>query len=164
MIVHEAQGVMLETADREQTPRVHLQTVRCSFEGICAGEAPWIPLGKFMHQFFGRFSHLRSELIEEPIEVPEQCSPEQYRWAVFCAASVDYLCKKYALPCPEWALDLRFTLDAPWYYAIGADLPQVHEKLRQTTPEPFARRNIFCGDRVYNNKYEYQGRQGRKTA
>jgi hypothetical protein len=43
-----------------------------------------------------------------------------------------------------------------------ADLPRVQEKLRRTTPEPFAKRNIFCGDRVFNNKYEYEGRQGRR--
>jgi len=162
MITHEEQGATLESTDTERTSRVRLQTFKRSFEEICAGEAPWIPLGKFMHQFFGCFSHLRPDLMEESIEVPENCSPEQFQWAVFCAASVEYLCKKYDLLCPEWALNPRYSLEAPWYYAIGADLPRVQEKLRQTTPEPFTKRNIFCGDRVFNNKYEYKGR--RKTA
>jgi hypothetical protein len=117
-----------------------------------------------MHQFFGCFSHLRPQLLEESIEVPEYCSSEQFQWAVFCAASVEYLCTKYDIPCPEWALDPRYSLESPWYYALGADLLWVQEKLRQTTPEPFTKRNIFCGNRVFNNKYEYQGRKARKTA
>jgi len=162
MVTHEEQFTTLEATDIERKSRVQLQTFSRSFAEIRAGEAPWIPLGKFMHQFFGCFSHLRSELVEESIEVPEDCSPEQFQWAVFCAASVEYLCKKYDIPCPEWALDTRYSLEAPWYYALGADLPRVQEKLRQTTPEPFIKRNIFCGNRVFNNKYEYEGRQGRR--
>ncbi len=116
----------------------------------------------FMHQFFGTLKHLRPELVSESIEVPESLSLEQFRWAVFCAASVEYLCKKYAIPCPAWALNSRYSLEDPWFSGIGADLLQVQEKLRQTTPEEFSRRNIFCGDRIYRNKYEHEGRQGRR--
>lgn len=164
MISPEKQERSPVSTHTREAPHVILQTFKRSFEQILAGESPWIPLGKFMHQFFGVYKHLRPELMEESIEVPEYCSSEQFQWAVFCAASVEYLCKKYNLLCPEWALSPRYSLKTPWYYAIGADLPQVQEKLRQTTPEPFTKRNIFCGDRVFNNKYEYQGRQGRKTA
>ncbi len=164
MKTNEEQVAELVSTDTRETSRVRLQTFRRSYAEICAGESPWIPLGKFMHQFFGCFSHLRPALLEESIEVPENSSPEQFQWAVFCAASVEYLCEKYDLLCPEWALDSRYSLEVPWYYTIGADLPQVQEKLRQTTPEPFTKRNIFCGNRVFNNKYEYKGRQGRKTA
>lgn len=162
MITHKEPGTTLEYTDTGTITRVHLQTFRRSFMEICAGESPWIPLGKFMHQFFGSFSHLRLELVEESIEVPENCSSEQFRWAVFCAASVEYLSQKYNLTCPEWALSPQYSLEVPWYYDLGADLPRVQEKLRQTTPEPFIKRNIFCGDRVFNNKYEYEGRQGRR--
>ena len=118
-----------------------------------------------MHQFFGYYKHLRPALVCEPLDLPVDPSPEQFRWAVFCAASVEYLCEQYVMVCPEWALDPRFSLTEPWYYAPGADLPQVQEKLRLTTPISFSRRNVFCGDRTYRNKYEYTGRQGRrKTA
>ena len=117
-----------------------------------------------MHQFFGYYKQFRPELVCEPIELPENVSLEQFQWAVFCAASVEYLCKQYDIPCPAWAVDPSYLLEHPWYYALGADLPQVQEKLRQTTPEEFVKRNIFCGDRTYRNKYEYKGRQGRKTA
>ncbi len=165
MITHEEQKASRERNATVRADRVPLQTFRRSYAHILTGEDPWLPLGNFMHQFFGYYKHLRFELLCEPIEVPEHPSPEQLQWAVFCAASVEYLCKKYDIPCPEWALNPLYALEEPWYYALGADLPQVQEKLRQTTPEAFSRRNIFCGDRTYRNKYEHEGRQGhRKTA
>jgi hypothetical protein len=136
------------------------QTFRRSFEEICGGEDPWIPLGKFMHQFFGEYKECRDELVHNPLILPEHVTIGQFRWAVFCAASVEHLCKKYDLACPEWAMHPLYTLEEPWYHGIGADHPQVQEKLRKTTPEEFAKRNIFCGDRVFSNKYE--GRQRRR--
>ncbi len=165
MMMHEEHMVTLEHHEIVREECVPLQTFRRSYAQILIGEDPWIPLGNFMHQFFGYYKHLRPELVRESIEVPENLSPEQFQWAVFCTASVEYLCKKYGIPCPQWALNPLYSLEYPWYYALGADLPQVQEKLRQTTPEEFARRNIFCGNRTYRNKYEHEGRQGRrKTA
>lgn len=29
-----------------------------------------------------------------------------------------------------------------------------HEELMRITPTPFTKRNIFCGNRLYQNKYE----------
>ncbi len=135
-----------------------LQTFKRSYAEILKGEEPWIPLGIFMHQFFGSRKHLRAELVRDPIQVPKQCSFEQQQWAVFCAASVEYLCKKYNVPCPDWVHNPAYTLAEPWYYGICADLPEVQEELRQTTPEEFTKRNIFCGNRTFNNKYENKGR------
>lgn len=165
MITQEELTALREHTETVCEDRVPLQTFQRAFEQICTGEDPWIALGNFMHQFFGQYKHRREELVRDPIEVPEQVSPGLFRWAVFCAASVDYLCHIYDLSTPAWALDDRYRLAEPWYYGIGADLPQVQEKLRQTTPEAFSRRNVFCGDRTYRNKYEHQGRHGRrKTA
>lgn len=163
MMMHEEAGT-LEPSNEAREDRVCLQTFKRSFAEICQGEDPWIPLGNFMHQFFGYYKHLRGELVREPIEVPEDSSPEQFRWAVFCVASVEYLCTTYEIPCPVWALEPRYTLATPWYDDIGAELPEVQEDLRQKTPEAFTKRNIVCGDRTYRNKYEYKGRQGRNTA
>ena len=140
-----------------------LQTFQRSYTEILAGEDPWIPLGNFMHQFFGSRKHLRAELVHDPIHVPIHCTVEQHRWAVFCAASVEYLCKKYILVCPDWVHDSVYILTEPWYYAIGADLPEVQEELRKTTPIEFTKRNIFCGNRTFNNKYEYKGRLHKET-
>lgn len=138
---------------------VRLQTFRRSYAQILRGDDPWLPLGNMMHQFFGAYQAYRAELVADPIEVPADASSEDFRWAVFCAASVEYLCQKYNLPCPSWALDERYVLTEPWYYDLAGDLPEVQEDLRETTPEAFARRNVFCGDDVYRNKYEYRGRK-----
>jgi hypothetical protein len=130
------------------------QTFQRSFEEICAGEDPWIPLGKFMHQFFGEYKECRDKLINDALILPAPVTIYQFQWAVFCAASVEHLCSKYNIPCPQWALQSCYTLEVPWYYGIGADLPQVQEKLSITTPIEFSRRNIFCGGRIFRNKYE----------
>lgn len=137
---------------------MELQTFRRSYAEIVAGEDPWYSLGIFMHQFFGYYSHRRAELVAEPLDFPEDPTHEQMQWAVFCAASVEHLCRKYGLECPAWSLDERYMLPAPWFYGIGADRPQVQEKLRTRTSEEFTRRNIFCGDRVFSNKYEHRER------
>lgn len=139
--------------------RLRLQTFQRSYAQIIAGDDPWLPLGNMMHQFFGAYKQFRAELVREPIEVPEDVSAEQFQWAVFCAASVDYLCRKYDLECPAWSLDERYRLEESWYYDLAGDLPEVQEELRETTPEEFAQRNVFCGDGVYRNKYEYRGRK-----
>ncbi len=134
---------------------VSVQTIHDAFQAICEGIDPWLPLGNFMDDFFGdNYVASREELIREPIHEPEDISPEIHRWAVFCAASVEYLCLRYALPLPAWIHDPRYTLVEPWYYSIGAHRPKVRERLERETPEPFTRRNIFCGDRMFANKYE----------
>ena len=160
--------ITLEQLELSVNEKTHVgaryQTLQRSFEGICKEDSPWIPLGKFMHQFFGEYKEYREKLIHDPIILPEHISPKHFQWAVFCAASAEYLCTKYDIDCPEWAMKPEYTLEEPWYYAIGAELPWVQEKLRQTTPEAFSKRNIFCGNRTFNNKYEYKGRQGRRTA
>lgn len=135
---------------------ISLQTFQRSYAEILAGEDPWLPLGNFMHQFFGCYRDHRIELMHEPITVPEHVTLEQRQWAVFCAASVEYLCHLYSLACPTWVYD--YSLEEPWYYTMGPDHPKVREKLRQTTPEEFTKRNIFCGNRVFSNKYEKRDR------
>ena len=49
-----------------------------------------------------------------------------------------------------------YTLATPWYGDTIVNLADtvVLEHRRKTTPPPFARRNVFCGNRLYQNKYE----------
>jgi hypothetical protein len=125
-----------------------------AYQEICEGESdPWVALGMFSHDFFGNFVHLRSELVCDPIREPSDATDEQHRWAVFCAASVEYLCYRYGVPCPLWVYDYP-PLASPWYKGLGAHKPHVQQLLREETPVAFAKRNIFCGDRVFANKYE----------
>ncbi len=141
---------------------VPFQTFARSFAEICTGERPWIALGKMMHQFFGAYKLFRAELVRDPIEMPDQVSADLLQWAVFCAASVEYLCHTYDLECPAWVMEERYRLPEPWYYHLAGDLDEVQQELRETTPEEFARRNVYCGDNPYRNKYE--GGRHRKTA
>jgi len=48
------------------------------------------------------------------------------------------------------------TLATPWYGDTIVNLADavVLQHRRETTPSPFARRNVFCGNRLYQNKYE----------
>ncbi len=77
-----------------------------------------------------------------------------YKWAVFCAASVEYLCEQYNLSCPDWVNNSTYTLAEPWYDSPGAEKPIVREMLKQKTPSAWTKRNIYCGDRVFWNKDE----------
>lgn len=148
--------------DHQSLITVPFQTFAQAFAQICAGEEPWIALGKMMHQFFGAYRMFRAELVRDPIEVPTNASADQFQWAVFCAASVEYLCHCYDLKCPSWAMQDRYRLAEPWYYHLAADLEEVQQELHSTTPEEFARRNVYIGANPYRNKYE--GSRHRKSA
>lgn len=131
-----------------------LQTIAISYQEICAGADPWLPLGNFMNDFFGNFPELRAEMVADPVQMSVEPTEDEFRWAVFCAASVEYLCQKYEIAVPDWAMNPIYTLSEAWYYSRGAHKLNVRERLERDTPEPFVRRNIFCGGRVFANKYE----------
>ena len=141
-----------------------LQTIAVTYAEICQGEKPWIALGNFMNDFFGNFPDRREELVKDPIQESSEASPELHRWAVFCAASVEWLCERYGIPCPSWVHNPIYTLSQAWFYSPGAHKPEVRDRLIQRTPEPFTRRNIYCGNRMFMNKYELAERIRRKDA
>ncbi|GCE48316.1 hypothetical protein EI42_05218 [Thermosporothrix hazakensis] len=130
------------------------QTMKRAFAEICQGVDPWIALGNFMNEWFVYSVDDRSQLVSELIHLPEQATPSQLQWAAFCAASVEYLCQKYNVPCPAWPQTLNFKLPIPWYY------PAKTQYLIERTPEPFRRRNIYCGDKMFNNKTEIRSPLG----
>ena len=133
---------------------IELQTIAVSYKEICEGQRPWNPLGNFMNDFFGNFPDRRDELVKDPIEEPKDATYDMHKWAVFCAASVEYLCEQYSLACPDWVNNPAYTLPEPWYDSPGSEKPQVRERLRQKTPLAWTKRNIYCGNRVFWNKYE----------
>ena len=142
----------------------HLQTMALAYQEICQGEQPWVALGNFMNDWFAYAVDRREELVASPIMLPPHPTEDQMRWAAFCAASVEYLCGKYGIVCPFWVDASVYLLPTPWFDSPGAYKPQVRERLRQQTPEPFTRRNIFCGNRVFANKYELAEQHRRMTA
>jgi hypothetical protein len=126
-----------------------------SYQEICQGEQPWVALGNFMNYWFDYAKDRRVELVVMPISLPDPLSGELFRWAVFCAASVEYLCERYGVPCPSWVYNPAYCLSEPWFDAPMAQKPQVRERLVQQTPEPFTNRNIYCGNRMFANKWEF---------
>jgi|SRR5581483_1574244 len=147
-------------------------TMRQAFQEICrdiqdgSETNPWVPLGNFMNSWFAYHKNRRELLIKDPLEIPEQATTEQIKWAVFCAASVEYFCQKYDIPSPKWIDDPAYEhLAEPWYDAPHAHLEQIRQRLREESPEPFKRRNIFVSQRIYANKYEIaEDLRSRRTA
>jgi hypothetical protein len=131
-----------------------IQTMTWAYHGICAGEDPWTALGNFTNAWYGYAKHMRPDLVSEPLTRPEQETEYTHRWAAFCAASVDFLCDRYQIPCPDWVYDPYCTLETLWWYTSQPHDPSVREQLVQTTFAPFARRNIVCTGRLFQNKYE----------
>ena len=131
-----------------------IETMRWAYEQICTGEDPWTALGNFTNAWYGYAKHLRADLVHEPLLHPEQETEYTHQWAAFCAASVEFLCDRYRIPCPDWVNASSYTLETPWWRTSQPQNPSMRERLLQMTPAPFARRNIFCSNRLFQNKYE----------
>jgi hypothetical protein len=131
-----------------------LETMKWAYQQICAGKDPWTGLGSFSHAWYGYAKDKRAALVNEPLIKPEQETEYTHYWSAFCAASVEFLCERYNVPCPDWVYDPHYSLQDPWWYTSQADNPIIRERTLKTTPVPFARRNIFCGNRLFQNKYE----------
>lgn len=131
--------------------RSQLQTMSIAFQQICAGERDWTALGNFMNYWYAYAKDRREALIADPLPPYDEHSLYQHRWAVFCAGSVEWFCNKYQIPCPEWVHNSKYVLCEPWFF----DLREPGKSwLLQTTPEEFKRRNVFCGDNCFANKWE----------
>lgn len=125
------------------------QTMKLSFEQICQGTYVWLPLGNFMNDWYAHHFEDREQLIVDPIA---EVYPQEYQqWAAFCAASVRWFCATYEMACPSWVDKPQYVLAEPWYMGHPREYWQ---KRRTETAEEFRRHNIFCGNRVYVNKYE----------
>ncbi len=126
-----------------------LQTMRLSFAQICEGQIPWIPLGKFMHDWYELHRNCREQLLFEPLQ--DEHPQEFQNWAAFCAASVRWFCSTYEIACPLWVDNPKYILPEPW---CMDKLSLSWESERETTAPEFVHHNIYCGNRVYTNKYE----------
>src|SRR5215470_10161217 len=126
-----------------------LETMRWAYQHICAGEDPWTGLGSFSHAWYGYAKDRRVALVSEPLVKPTQETEYTRRWGAFCAVSVEFLCERYDIPCPDWASDPYYILPTPWWHTQQPDDPAVRDYLLNSTPAPFARHNIFCGNRLF---------------
>src|SRR5438874_359952 len=126
------------------------QTMTWAYDKICTGGRPWTALGNFMNAWYGYATDKRESLIKEPIRNPEEETIHLKHWAAFCAASVEFLCERYYIPCPSWVHDPRYNLAEPWYgerQDLFEKIPEesTRQHLIKTTPIQFSRRNIFSG-------------------
>jgi hypothetical protein len=131
-----------------------IESMAWAYNEICAGEDPWTALGNFTNAWYGYAKNSRTTLVSEHLVKPEQETEYTHRWAAFCAASVEFLCTRYEVPCPDWVHDPYYTLETSWWYTRQAHIPAMQVYISQMTPAPFARRNIFCSNRLFQNKYE----------
>lgn len=141
---------------KKRPPRLprKIQTMAQAYRDICTGEDPWTALGNFTNAWYGYATHIRTALVCDPIVKPERETEYTHRWGAFCAASVEFLCEHYAVPCPEWVRNPYYILKTPWWKTLHPDNPSEREAVQRTAPAPFARRNIYCTNRLFQNKYE----------
>lgn len=130
-------------------------TMALTYHAICQGERPWVALGNFMNEWFDYAKEQRAQLITDPLTLQEEPGIDELHWAAFCAASVEWLCARYDIPCPAWVYHAAYSLPEPWFDSPGAHKLQVRQRLIQQTPEPFARRNVYCGNRIFANKHDF---------
>lgn len=154
-------------ATRAQTTRHRsIQTLAQAYAAICAGIDPWLALNEFLHEWLDYSRNQREVLIVDPLRPPAAGWAETpltlWRWAIFCVGAAEYLCARYGVRLPTWATDPTFYLAEPWYdFSESTEIqPTPHltddrrAYLERTTPEPLRRHNVYCGDRVFANKYE----------
>lgn len=128
-----------------------LETMKWAYQQICAGKDPWTGLGSFCHAWYGYAKDNRLALVTEPLTKPEQETEYTQHWGAFCSASVEWFCSTYGVPCPIWVHDPAYNLLEPWFTRQSK---KVRYRLIENTPVPFSKRNIFCGNRMFLNKYE----------
>ena len=121
--------------DQEQEPPpmpATIQTMRRAYTDICQGEDPWTALGNFTNAWYDYAKGMRPSLVSQPLVSPDHDTEYTRQWAAFCAASVEFLCDCYQLPCPEWAHDPRYILSQPW---SGSNIfPDITPQSIKTTP------------------------------
>lgn len=121
------------------------QTIQETFARICADPAhPWLAIGDFLDDWRFSVPGDRLDLVREGI-APVEDALELRRWAAFCAAMVEWLCRQDDLPFPEWTGNEAFSLAQPWFLYPG-DLLKPWQLA--ATPAPFKARNIFGGDQM----------------
>ncbi len=133
-----------------------IQTMAWAYQQICEGEDPWTALGNFTNAWYGYAKDIRATLVSEPLVKPDRETEHTHHWGAFCAASVEFLCDCYDVLCPQWVYEPYYMLSTPWYgdnIVNLADTVVLQHRIK-TSPAPFAQRNIFCGNRLFQNKYE----------
>lgn len=101
-----------------------------------------LAFGNFIDRFRGCNKEEMQELIvERPV------NDELDIKEIAClAAAVEIFVKEYGLMLPDWVMDKKYYLQEGYYGWITN--PEYQIFLRKTSPEEFAKRNVFLGANV----------------
>ncbi len=134
--------------------KFEIQTLAMAYDELASGKEGFrVAVGNFMKAFFLYYTDERQKLLDMPLKMPENPTWEQRGWAAFCAGAAEYLAGRYDLRCPSWAHDPIYVLPEPWYHPACEAFPGLRARFEAETPEPFRRRNVFCGERVFSNPH-----------
>lgn len=140
-----------------------IQTLAMAYHELASEKEGFrIAVGNFINAFFLYNVENRQELLDAPIQVPQNATRDQLGWAAFCAGAAEYLAERYNLQCPAWALDPTYTIAEPWYTVANAG-PALREDFQKTAPAAFKKRNVFCSERVFVNQYPSSREPGSYT-
>src|SRR5262249_9518945 len=88
--------------DRSAKYHWQQQTIAATFERIRRDpDHPWVAVGDFLDDWRFTTREDRPELVREGI-APAGGTLDLRRWAAFCAAMVEWLCRQDELPFPTW--------------------------------------------------------------
>ena len=118
------------------------QTVGDTMARIAAGVDPWIAYRDFLEDW----TYLPEARVVMIVDPPPYEDAERHRWATLLAATVEALCARDGIAAPAWTKGGEYCLPEPWYLYLGTG--RIREWLRESSPPPFASRNIWSGDRL----------------
>lgn len=131
-----------------------MQTLAMAYAELASGKEGFrVAIGNFMNSFFLYDISKRQLLLDAPPQLPEHPTREQHGWAAFCAGAAEYLAMRYDLRLPSWTSHPIYVLSEPWYHPACEAFPGLRARFEAETPEPFRRRNVFCGDRIFSNPH-----------